>query len=328
MDPTEKGVWWKDDMQWVRYPTEIAAKIERAKKNGELSIMVGPFISSRYPSGTNYAIDLHTMKQKNLSTGFSRDIKIIPASSAQDQDDSEEDVDDPVSPILRRMGKDENKKEAAGKDVVRMVPSITVDLQKLNPNCMADGQCNLVLKLPKTVVHSERLNSLNRKTLALLLEKLTGRDFIKSVIASKSQGFSQCNHVWKVRQCNSYTVGRAENLEMYSSFLNHLCGLAGEDEGLVDALFRVAEKGNTGAGDRVEYVFKGSSVDEGSSAFEPTDSGVVTGYTRLLPLPSEGGRKVYVYLTMCEYVQGTRYLTVVKGASLFIAQLVPTITEM
>ncbi|GLJ16729.1 hypothetical protein SUGI_0287730 [Cryptomeria japonica] len=328
MDPTEKGVWWKDDGQWVRYPPEMAAKIERAKRNGDTNVMVGPLISSRYPSGTNYAIDLLTMKQKNLTTGFSRDVKIIPASSAQEHEESEEDVDDPVSPILRRMGKVINNKEEAGKDVVRMVPSITVDLQKLNPHCIVDGQCNLVLKLPKTVAHSERLNSLTRKTLALLLEKLTARDFIKSVIASKSQGFSQCNHVWKVRQCNSYTVGRAENPEIYSSFLNHLCALAEEDDGLVDALFRVAEKGNTGAGDRVEFVFKGSSVDEGRSVFEPAESGVVTGYTRLLPLPSEGGRKVSVYLTMCEFVQGTRYLNVVKGASLFIAQLVPTLTEM
>ncbi|KAH9329990.1 hypothetical protein KI387_002098, partial [Taxus chinensis] len=134
-----------------------------------------------------------------------------------------------------------------------MVPSITVDLQTLSSRCIIDDQCNLVLKLPKTLGRSEPLKSLTRKTLALLLEKLTTKDFIKSVVASK---IHNSNQAWKIRECSSFVLGRAEIPHMYSSFLNHLYSLAEKEDGFVDALFSVAEKGNTGEGDRVEYLFR------------------------------------------------------------------------
>ncbi|KAH9329991.1 hypothetical protein KI387_002099, partial [Taxus chinensis] len=123
-------------------------------------------------------------------------------------------------------------KEAAGNDIISTVPSITVDLRKLSSRCTIEDQCNLVLKLPKPILQTERLNSLTRKTLALLLEKLTSKEFIKSV-ASKMQSCQHCNQEWTISECNSYILGRAQNPDMYSSFLNHLVILAEEDEGLV-----------------------------------------------------------------------------------------------
>ncbi|GLJ53635.1 hypothetical protein SUGI_1144030 [Cryptomeria japonica] len=53
-----------------------------------------------------------------------------------------------------------------------------------------------------------------------------------------------------------------------------LCGLAEEDDELLDALFKVADKGSIGVGDRVMYVFKGFFVDEGGVYFESTESSV------------------------------------------------------
>eukprot|EP01018_Ginkgo_biloba_P039174 Gb_28949 [translate_table: standard] len=59
-----------------------------------------------------------------------------------------------------------------------MIPSVTVDLQTLSTQCRLEDQCNLVLKLPIAAYQSDRLNSLRKKTMALLLEKLTRKDFI------------------------------------------------------------------------------------------------------------------------------------------------------
>lgn len=57
-DPTEKGVWWKDETKWVLYSPEDARKILRAKKNGDSNITLGSVKSVKYPSGKLYAIDL------------------------------------------------------------------------------------------------------------------------------------------------------------------------------------------------------------------------------------------------------------------------------
>lgn len=84
-DPTEKGVWWKDETKWVLYSPEDARKILRAKKNGDSNITLGSVKSVKYPSGKLYAIDLVAMKQTNVNTGFSRDIKIINSCPTDDQ---------------------------------------------------------------------------------------------------------------------------------------------------------------------------------------------------------------------------------------------------
>ena len=85
VDPTEKGVWWKDDTKWVLYSPEDARKILRAKKNGDSNITLGSVKSAKYPSGKLYAIDLVALKQTNVNTGFSRDIKIINPGPSDDQ---------------------------------------------------------------------------------------------------------------------------------------------------------------------------------------------------------------------------------------------------
>eukprot|EP01018_Ginkgo_biloba_P000231 Gb_23140 [translate_table: standard] len=61
----------------------------------------------------------------------------------------------------------------AGKSIVSMIPSITVDLQTLSTQCRLEDQCNLVLKLPIAAYHSDRLNSLRKKS----LHDVTGVEF-------------------------------------------------------------------------------------------------------------------------------------------------------
>lgn len=303
-DPTEKGVWWKDDTKWVLYSPEDARKILRAKKNGDSNITLGSVKSAKYPSGKLYVIDLVAMKQTNVNTGFSRDIKIINSGPIADQEDVESDEEDELVTDSRPV-KVELTKQSRGSDkIVRMVPSVTVDLEKLTSQCFLEDECNLVLKLPRVAAaQSDRINSLTKKTLELLLEKLTSKDFIKSVVRHKMQS-RDSELVWKVCPCQSYGIGRVDNASMYGPFLTQLCKMAEDDPLFVDQLFSIAEKGFSAEGDSVEYLFSNSRR-----------------FTRVLPLPGEGGR-VSVYLAMLKSVQERRDIPLSKGGALHLSELV------
>lgn len=308
-DPTENGVWWKDDTKWVLYSPENARCILRAKEDGDPNIVLGSVKSSKYSSGKVYAIDLVAMKQTNVHTGFSRDIKIINSSRNDDQEDVEYNSQSFKAQLINQS-KDSDK-------IVRMVPSVTVDLEKLASQCTLGDECNLVLKLPRVAAQSNLINSLTKKTLQLLLEKLTKKDFIKNVVTHKMQN-TDSELVWKVCQCQPYVLGRVDNPSMYGSFLALLCKLAEEDHALVDNLFSVAEKGSTAAGDPVEYLFN-SVVPLAESKMMSLPRRL----SRVLPLPSEGeGSRVSVHLAISQFVQGKRDLTVAKGAALNLADLV------
>lgn len=303
-DPTEKGIWWKDDTKWVLYSPEDARKILRAKKNGDSNITLGSVKSAKYPSGKLYVIDLVAMKQTNVNTGFSRDIKIINSGPIADQEDVESDEEDELVTDSRPV-KVELTKQSRGSDkIVRMVPSVTVDLEKLTSQCFLEDECNLVLKLPRVAAaQSDRINSLTKKTLELLLEKLTSKDFIKSVVRHKMQS-RDSELVWKVCPCQSYGIGRVDNPSMYGPFLTQLCKMAEDDPLFVDQLFSIAEKGFSAEGDSVEYLFSNSRR-----------------FTRVLPLPGEGGR-VSVYLAMLKSVQERRDIPLSKGGALHLSELV------
>lgn len=85
-DPTQPGVWWREDDRWVRYPRRIEQAILVAeaagteKQQAEL-LPLGQIVSAKYPHGPTYNINLRTMAQTNASSGYSRDVKIVPQAS-------------------------------------------------------------------------------------------------------------------------------------------------------------------------------------------------------------------------------------------------------
>lgn len=317
-DPTGVGVWWKDDAkQWVLYSREDARKILRAKKNGESNITLGSVKSAKYPSGKLYAIDLVAMKQTNVYTGFSRDIKIINPGPTDYQEDveSSDEEDELVTDQVINQSRDSDK-------IVRMVPSVTIDLDKLSSQCVLEDECTLVLKLPRATAaaaQSDVINSLSQKTLKLLLEKLTSKDFIKNVVRQKMKS-RESELVWKVCPRQAYVVGREDNPSMYSPFLTQLCKMAEDDRLFVDNLFSIAEKGITAEGDPVEYLFNISVLPTESKIALPQQ------FTRVLPRPSEGVR-VSVYLVMLQSGQRRRSLPLLGGARLHLAELVSVVSS-
>jgi len=274
---------------------------------------LGSVKSAKYPSGKVYAIDLVAMKQTNLHTGFSRDIRIINPSRNNDQGDVESNAISFSQSVKTQVI---NQKRDSDK-IVRMVPSVTVDLGKLTSQCVLEDECNLVLKLPRVAAQSDLINSITKKTLQLLLEKLTKKDFVKNVVRHKMQS-TDSELAWKVCQCQPYLLGLEDSSCMYASFLTQLCKLAEQDHALVDNIFSVAEKGSTVAGDSVEYLFN-------NVAFPLAECKMMQALprrlTRVLPFPSEGSR-ASVHLAISQFVEGKRDLTVAKGAALHLAELV------
>jgi len=311
-DPTEKGVWWKDDTKWVLYSPEDARKILRAKKNGDSNITLGSVKSAKYPSGKLYAIDLVSMKQTNVNTGFSRDIKIINPGPSDDQGDVESDEEDESVTYYRPIKAQVTNQRRHSDKIVRMVPSVTVDLGKLTSQCVLEDECNLVLKLPRAAAsQSDLINSLSKKTLELLLEKLTSKNFIKNVVRHQMHS-RESELAWKVCPRRSYVLGRADDTCMFGPFLTQLCKMAEDDHLFVDNLFSIAEKGSSEKGDPVEFLFNNAVFPIESKTALPR------GFTRVLPSPSEGGR-VSVYLA----ILGTRDLPLSKLAgALYLAELV------
>lgn len=315
-DPTEKGVWWNDDTKWVLYSPEDARKIMRAKKNGEANITLESVKSAKYPSGKLYVIDLVGMKQTNVHTGFSRNIKIINPGPAYHQEDAESSDEEDEVATAQMINQSRNSD-----NIVRMVPSVTVDLDKLTSQCVLVDECNLVLKLPRATAagQTDFINSLNQKTLKLLLEKLTSKDFIKNVVRQKMKS-RESELVWKVCPRQAYVVGREDNPSMYSPFLTQLCKMAEDDRLFVDNLFSIAEKGITAEGDPVEYLFNISVLPTESKIALPQQ------FTRVLPRPSEGVR-VSVYLVMLQSGQRRRSLPLLGGARLHLAELVSVVSS-
>jgi hypothetical protein len=56
------------------------------KRKEELPL--GQIASAKYPHGATYTINLRTMKQPNASSGYSRDVKIVPQVKLQYQNTS------------------------------------------------------------------------------------------------------------------------------------------------------------------------------------------------------------------------------------------------
>ncbi|KAG0607775.1 hypothetical protein M758_8G054100 [Ceratodon purpureus] len=76
-DPTSPGVWWRDDAEWKQYDASKAAAIEKGIADGASRVDLGSVSSLKYTGGARYVVDLCTMKQINLGTNYTRDVKII-----------------------------------------------------------------------------------------------------------------------------------------------------------------------------------------------------------------------------------------------------------
>ncbi|KAG0607798.1 hypothetical protein M758_8G055800 [Ceratodon purpureus] len=76
-DPTSPGVWWRDDTEWKQYDVSKAAAIERGIADGASRVDLGSVSSLKYTGGARYVVDLCTMKQINLGSNYTRDVKII-----------------------------------------------------------------------------------------------------------------------------------------------------------------------------------------------------------------------------------------------------------
>ena len=81
-DPTSPGVWWRDDADWKQYDAAQAAAIQKGIADGAARVDMGTVVSSKYSSGARYVVELSTMKQINLTTGYSRDVKVVKAPPA------------------------------------------------------------------------------------------------------------------------------------------------------------------------------------------------------------------------------------------------------
>merc|ERR1711920_488870 len=86
-DPTQPGVWWREDDKWVRYNAKHSEAILSAYRQLNASanpqqttiVPLGPIASSIHPSGHSYTVVLPQLKQKNDGSGYSRDVKIVHA---------------------------------------------------------------------------------------------------------------------------------------------------------------------------------------------------------------------------------------------------------
>jgi hypothetical protein len=78
VDPTQPGVWWREDDRWVQYPALLEQTIlvnETAVP--AIKLQLGQLTSAKFPHGATYYINFATMQQTNASSGYSRDVKIV-----------------------------------------------------------------------------------------------------------------------------------------------------------------------------------------------------------------------------------------------------------
>ena len=71
----------------MRYPAHLEQAILAAKAAGQEEVELpakGRIASAKYPHGATYSIDLESMEQTNASSGYSRDVIIVPEVSCND----------------------------------------------------------------------------------------------------------------------------------------------------------------------------------------------------------------------------------------------------
>ena len=78
-NPTEAGVWWRDDDVWCIYSPAQQAQIHLAIQENRTSVDLGSIISDAHPEGANYVVDLQNMQQRNTSsgTGMARPVLLV-----------------------------------------------------------------------------------------------------------------------------------------------------------------------------------------------------------------------------------------------------------
>eukprot|EP00252_Welwitschia_mirabilis_P013098 TRINITY_DN2895_c0_g1_i1.p1 TRINITY_DN2895_c0_g1~~TRINITY_DN2895_c0_g1_i1.p1 ORF type:complete len:333 (+),score=32.35 TRINITY_DN2895_c0_g1_i1:28-1026(+) len=274
--PTEPGVWWKADSKWVRYPPDIGVQIVKEYRAGADCFTLSAVKSEKYPNGANYVIDFQKMKQRNVTTGFTRDVRIIRGLKEK-----------------KEKSESQSQTESSKTGGLGIGSSVTIDLQQLSSRVPLSDHLNLVLKLPKGVSSSGESgrnpsSNLLRKTLGLLLEKLTRKNFLHAVLINKSSDKITSWELLKEQPCNSYVYGKSSVI--YDSFLRNLSTVVEKQESLLENMFEIVEKEDTRAGDAVEFLF--------SNAFAASD--------RYFRNPTSKYGVLEMYLAIGASVEGDR----------------------
>lgn len=76
-DPTKPGVWWRDDADWKLYDVLQSAAILTAIAGGVSKVDLPGVASLKYKGGATYKVDLYNMKQINVASGYTRDVKVV-----------------------------------------------------------------------------------------------------------------------------------------------------------------------------------------------------------------------------------------------------------
>eukprot|EP00897_Mesotaenium_endlicherianum_P009889 jgi/Mesen1/8929/ME000548S08431 len=76
-DPVQPGVWWRDDTQWRLYTPAQQQQIRAARANGLAAVDIGVIASAVYPAGARYTVNVQTMQQTNVGSGYSRQLRIL-----------------------------------------------------------------------------------------------------------------------------------------------------------------------------------------------------------------------------------------------------------
>lgn len=80
------------------------------------------------------------------------------------QEDVESDEEDELVTFSHLVKVEVINQRRESDKIVKMVPSVTVDLEKLTSQCLLEDECNLVLKLARAAAaQSDRINSLSKK---------------------------------------------------------------------------------------------------------------------------------------------------------------------
>ncbi|CAM6114303.1 unnamed protein product [Calypogeia fissa] len=84
-DPTEQGVWWRDDTKWRLYGADHQALIKSAIAEGLAEIDLGTIVSRVHPSGEKYILDLEVMEQESVTRGQRRPVMVVDAPTVEKQ---------------------------------------------------------------------------------------------------------------------------------------------------------------------------------------------------------------------------------------------------
>ncbi|KAH9316435.1 hypothetical protein KI387_025062 [Taxus chinensis] len=75
--PTEKGVWWWNEVEWVSYPETLTKAILRGIATGARTVDLGIIRSYHHKDGDHYMADLTAMEQYNVRTGYRRKMAVV-----------------------------------------------------------------------------------------------------------------------------------------------------------------------------------------------------------------------------------------------------------